>query len=422
MKYTLLIATLLVFTFGCEKAGPTVEPQPVQATQPVAQEVPVAPVLSPLPDIRGHWTITFVQRRQTKDGSWMPGLGKNVGVLNVDLKDGVNVVIGEHGAECTQSGNQFSLNFLMMLDKDGKPDEACFTSVGSFDGSTGQLSHTKAVLAEAGYDIASPQNLGAENEKFPATTTVRHISLRIEFDHDSYRSTKIGMFDGHADVSSDKISGEWSDERSQGTFVGERTNDHATNPVATEVPQPANAPAAPLSADDELLVRKQDTWAKEYIDKLAHSSGRSVITSSTGSKEIGLVEKSASGQVVEPCKLRVTLHSASQWQSNYESDKQSSDEQSCAVNLRRMPEIAFEIHKIDVNGTFKGPVTLRTQATVSWLLSISDDKRVDCDADSATKVSGDKRQAYMSLSYATKSDATLAARSLKALIRNSCSQ
>jgi hypothetical protein len=169
-------------------------------------------------------------------------------------------------------------------------------------------------------------------------------------------------------------------------------------------------------------VGKQHTWAKEYIDKLAHSSGRSVITSSTGSKEIGLVEKSASGQVVEPCKLRVTLHSASRWRSNYEPNKQSSDEQSCAVNLRGMPEIALEINKIDVNGTFRGPVTLRTQATVSWLLSISDDKRVDCDADSATKASGDKRQTYMSLSYSTKSDATLAARSLKALIRNSCSQ
>jgi hypothetical protein len=189
MKYVLLIATLLVFNFGCERAKPTVEAQPFQATQPVGKEVSVAPVPAPPPDIRGHWTITFVQRRQKEDGSWMPGVGKNVGVLNVDLKDGVNVVIGEHGAECTQSGNQFGLNFLMMLDKDGKPDEACFTSVGSFDGSIGQLSHTEAVLAEAGYDMASPQNLGAENEKFPATTMVRHISLRIEFDHDSYRST-----------------------------------------------------------------------------------------------------------------------------------------------------------------------------------------------------------------------------------------
>jgi hypothetical protein len=39
MRYILLIATLLLFTLGCEKAKPTVEAQAVQAAQPVAEVV-----------------------------------------------------------------------------------------------------------------------------------------------------------------------------------------------------------------------------------------------------------------------------------------------------------------------------------------------------------------------------------------------
>jgi hypothetical protein len=108
-----------------------------------------------LPDVSGHWTITFERRRVKEDGSLIPGTGRNIGVLNVDLSDGVNVVDGNH-ANCTQSGNVFSLNFLMMLDKDGKPGEACFTSVGSFDRNSGQLSHTAAVLVEAEYGMKQP--------------------------------------------------------------------------------------------------------------------------------------------------------------------------------------------------------------------------------------------------------------------------
>jgi hypothetical protein len=385
-----------------------------------------------LPDIRGHWTIAFVQRLVKKDdGSLIPGTSKDIGVLSVDIKDGANVVNGNH-ANCTQSGNVFSLNSMMLLDKDGKPGEACFTSVGSFDGSRGQLSNTEAVLATAGYEMEQPRqpsqswrDVVGEAEKLSSSAMVRSVSLKIEFDNDSYRSTKISMFDGDANVSNNTMAGTWCDDAQHqqncGTLFGQRTSDHGTNPVTTGVPQPTDAPALPLSTGDELLVRKQNTWAKEYIDNLAHTSGRSVITSSAGSEEVGFLEHSASGEFVEPCKLRVTLRSTSQWQSNYAPNRQSSDVQSCNVNLHGMPEIAFELNKIDANGVIRGAVTMQTQATVSWLLTISDEKRVDCDPDPYQKAFGSKRQAYMSLSYSSNSDANSAAQSLKALIRNSCS-
>ncbi len=103
----------------------------------------------------------------------MPGSGKETGILSVDLTNGVNVVNGNH-ANCTESGDAYSLNKMVMLDHDGKPDEACYTSVGSFDGSRGHLAPTKAVLVTAGYDMRPPKppkNSGAEGEKFPASTT-----------------------------------------------------------------------------------------------------------------------------------------------------------------------------------------------------------------------------------------------------------
>src|ERR1700745_2948450 len=67
-------------------------------SQPPSSPPESAPALqaAALPSVSGHWTITLKQLRQTKDGSFIPGTDKNIGVLNVDLKDGVYVTEGNH--------------------------------------------------------------------------------------------------------------------------------------------------------------------------------------------------------------------------------------------------------------------------------------------------------------------------------------
>jgi hypothetical protein len=411
MKYVLLTATLLIFTLGCEKAKPPVEAHPVRAPQPEAQ---AAPVPISLPDLAGHWTINFVQRHQNKDGSWMPGSGKDIGVLSVDLTNGVNVAEGNH-ALCTPRGDAYGLNMMVMLDQNGKPGETCYTSIGSFDGSRGQLSPTEAVLVTADNDMGRPNNVGAETEQFPANTMVRRVSLLIEFHNDFY-STKVALLDGTADISNGVISGTWSDvghEQRSGTMFGQRTSAQATNavlPAAQPIPEAPSGPAQP----------SESAWVEEFINNRARFHGHSSLAFSNGGRKEGDLENTATGEIEEHCKLKVTLHSTSSWKSNYEPDAQPSSTKSCTVNLYQLPNAAFKIEKLDANSenTTAG-MTMRIRADISWLLEVADEKRVDCDADFPSATSN--RQAYMVLTYSSRLDANAAAESMKALVRDSCS-
>jgi hypothetical protein len=220
---------ILFMASGCSKTQ-----QGSAESIPAAEAATLAPAPPELPPVSGHWTITFKRLQMKKeDGSFIPpsfipGTGKNVGVLNVDLKDGMNVIDGKLLASCTQNGNEYGLNGFPNLNidvplDDGKPTEACFTSVGSFDGSSGQLSHTAAVLVTADYKMEqqSWQDMAGETEKVPASTKGRPARFTIKFDDDSTTRS----FDGFTAISGNVMSGEWCDAHNCGTLFGQRTSD-----------------------------------------------------------------------------------------------------------------------------------------------------------------------------------------------------
>jgi len=226
-KIALLISMGILFmASGCSKTQVSAD------SAPAAEAANVAPAPPALPAVSGHWAITFKWLRMKKeDGSFIPGTGKNIGVLNVDLKDGVNVIEGNH-ALCTQDGNAYNqngfpnLNLDVPSDNDGKPEEACFTSVGSFDGSSGQLSHTVAVLVRAEYEMRqfSWQDIAGETEKVVASTMERPAGLRIKFDD----SSSFRAFDANTSISGNMMSGKWCDTHKEqycGMLFGQRKSD-----------------------------------------------------------------------------------------------------------------------------------------------------------------------------------------------------
>ena len=218
----LISVGILLLASGCSKPQ-----QGSGENAPAAETASIAPASPALPAVNGHWTITFKRLRMKKDGSFMPGTGKDIGVLNVDLMDGVNVIEGNH-AICTQHGNIYgpngfpNLNFDMPRNDRGKFEEGCFTSIGNFDGSSGQLSHTVAVLGTADYEMqhTAPSLGTGEAEKVLASTMARYGRLAIKFDGFS-----MVPFDANTVVSGNMMYGEWHDAQNYqygGTLLGKR--------------------------------------------------------------------------------------------------------------------------------------------------------------------------------------------------------
>jgi hypothetical protein len=232
-----MVTGVLLAVAGCKTQDQQAATNSAPAVVQAATATSNAPAPPALPPISGHWTITFKQLRQKKDGSFIPGTDKNIGVLNVDLKDGVYVIEG-NGALCSQNGNVYKnefhgLNFLVFITSDirndGKPNKACFTSVGSFDGSSGQLSRTTGVLAMADYEMKR------QFVAVPDSPMEREVTLKIQSDDDSgslLHPPKRSVV-ADAGVSGNTMSGEWrvalgvsSNSPSYGgTLLGRRTSD-----------------------------------------------------------------------------------------------------------------------------------------------------------------------------------------------------
>lgn len=221
---SLLFVGLLSMASGCSKTE-----QGSAISAPAVEAASVAPAPPALPAVSGHWTITFTRLRYNKEDVAIPGSGKNIGVLNVDMKDGVNVKEANY-ALCTQNGiiyNQYGLpnvNMSVPLD-DGKFERACFTSASSFAGSSGRLTHTTVVLMRAKLEQRAWKDTPGEKGKVPASTMGRPVDLRIRID-DSFSSTT--MLDADTAISGNMMSGHWCDTDKQqycGTLTGQRASD-----------------------------------------------------------------------------------------------------------------------------------------------------------------------------------------------------
>ncbi len=218
-------------------------------------------------------------------------------------------------------------------------------------------------------------------------------------------------------LSNGMMSGMWCEgegnQQRCGTLFGQRTSSQAIN---APLPEPQPIPKAPPGPAEP----SEKAWVKEFINRRAHFHGHSSIAFSNGGRDEGDVENVAMGEIEEHCKLKVTLHTAGRRESSYQQDTQPSSTKSCTVNLYGLPEAAFKIEKLDANGqNSTGGMTIRVRGGILWLLEVSDDRRVDCDADFPSATS--TRQTYMVLTYSSRSDAEAAADSMKALVRDSCS-
>jgi TonB family protein len=158
-------------------------------------------------------------------------------------------------------------------------------------------------------------------------------------------------------------------------------------------------------------------WVKIYMNQREPTVAYSNITISNGNWKRGRLEKSIKGEVVAPCKVHITLHDSAVWNSSFEASDSYSEVRQCVLNLRGLPPSAITIQKLDANTTYSGNgLTGQVRATVSWLLEIADERRVDCNP-----VGTFNPKSAMAITYLNEQEANEAAKSLKLLVRNSCS-
>jgi len=173
-------------------------------------------------------------------------------------------------------------------------------------------------------------------------------------------------------------------------------------------------------------------WVKIYMNQREPTVTYSNITFSNGDWKRGRLEKSIEGEVVAPCKVHVTLRNSAVWNSSFEPSDSSSEVRQCVVNLRDMPASSIQIQKLDANSSvtlnnlattnpsdvtpYVNGTKVTAQATISWLLEVMDKRRVDCNPVGIFNPKGG-----MAITYLSEQEANEAAKSLKFLIRNSCS-
>jgi hypothetical protein len=161
---------------------------------------------------------------------------------------------------------------------------------------------------------------------------------------------------------------------------------------------------------------------EEHINNLAVATLRSKVNYSNGTLEEGITEYSASSAVAGACKFRVTIRSASSWQSSSRGDWQSTRVTSCTFAPHGLADSSIKISKLGGHSESVSQLGgMWVNATTVWMLIVSDDKRVQCEEYSSEN--GESvHMTGMALVYSSEEDARSTALSLKALAHSSCSK